>query len=269
MKKLKLLVAEAEKKKANSKVQELTPQQMRQSAKALRSNPGMARKQNPQLAGFSDQQILEMADQYEKMAENHDMVKKMKEMMESTTEDERQELMKFQEEMKASGAFENQTPGAAPSENQIEILTKMLKKNPESFKKIMKSSGMFPGVSEDQLNTSIDQLQQMDPNTVKMILSSTKYLQPLKEYYEKFDQMTYGCAKYILGVIAIIALYYIAIFVWWLLKLVWWALSSLLAMIIGGGGQKVAAGVADLPKAGPAASSVAGDAAKGGDEFEF
>jgi hypothetical protein len=259
---------EAEKKKASSKVPDMTPQQMRQTAKMLRNHPKEAKRQNPQLAGFSDKQILELAEQYEKMAENPESFKKMKESVENMTEEERQELMKFQEDMKAGG-FDSQTPGAAPSDSQIETLTKLLKKNPESFKKIMKSSsGMFAGVNEDQLNTMIDQLKDMDPNHVKMILSSSKYLQPLKEYYEKFDKMTYGFAKYILGFLAIVALYYLAIFVWWLLKFVWWVLTSILTLIIGGGEQKVAADVVDLPKTDPVAS-VGGNAAKGGDEFEF
>lgn len=259
---------EAEKKKASSKVPDMTPQQMRQNAKLLRSNPREARKQNPQLAAFSDQQILELAEQYEKMAENPEMFKKMKEMMENQTEEEREEFMKFQEDMKAGG-FDNQNPGAPPSEAQIEALTNLLKKNPESFKKIMKNSGMFAGVNdENQLNNYIDQLKNMDPSHVKMILSSQKYLQPLKEYYEKFNKMTGGFAYYILAFLAVIALYYLAIFVWWFLKLIWWGLMSILTLIIGGSEQKAAAGVVDLPKTDHVAS-VVGDAAKGGDEFEF
>ena len=253
------------------KTNEPTPQQLRQNAQIMRSNPNLVKKQNPQLAGYTNQQILELADQYEKLAENPEMMKQMKDIMENTTEEERKEMQKFQEEMKASG-ISPPAPGATPSDDQIDKMTKMLKKNPTVFKKIVKNSGMLKGQTDAQVDGWIDQLKDMDESTVKGILSSLKYLEPLKELYQKADKMTYGCAKYILGFIVIILLYYLLLGLWWLLKLIWWAVASVITLVVGGGEQKLSASVADLSTADvPVAStaSVAGDAAKAGDEFEF
>ena len=183
----------------------------------------------------------------------------MQEQASKLTPQQREELQKLQQ----SGELPMKNMGENMSEDErIEYICKLVKTNPALFKSMMKS-GMMSGLPDSQIDSYIDQLSKMEPDTLRSVISSTTwastYLKPLQEYYKKVvtnfqfecvirtlsvsnncilqfnqvDNATYGCAKYILGFIAMILMYYIFTFVWWLLRIMWRFFGGMLAAITG------------------------------------
>ena len=254
--------------------QEPNPDQMRHNASIMRKDPALVRKSNPALANYSNEQLHELADQLDKMAENPEMLKQATEMMKNTTEEDRK---KMQESMLSGKGMPDMS--GMNEDAQAEHLAKMVKDNPQMFKSMIKSSGMMPGQSDEQINKYVEQLQGMDVSTLKTLMWGTtqgqKYIKPMKEMYDKLDKATYGCAKYIVGFVAMVVLYYLLVLLWYLAKWIWFVLQSVLALVVGSSASKTAPeSVADsLNKAasvvseGSFAKPVAD--AKAGDEFEF
>jgi hypothetical protein len=99
---------------------------------------------------------------------------------------------------------------------------------------MMKSQDMFKGQSDEQIDSYIDQMAKMDPATLKAVISGSqsmqKYAKPAMELYKKLDESTYGFAKYILGALLMIILYFVAIFSW---RVISWILRALYALAFG------------------------------------
>ena len=214
-------------------IDKLSPDQMRQNAAMMRKDPGLVRKSNPALANYTNEQIKELADQLEKMAENPEMVKQAEQFMKMSPKD-REVFQKGAGDMMGN-------PDKIPDDAQIDAMCKMLKSNPKLFKDMLKSNGMFPGQTDEQIDSYIDQLQKMDASTLKTVISGTgklqKYLKPLKEIYEKVDKAT-GCAKYIAGFIALVLGALLLWLLWFVLKYVWYLLRSLVGLIVGSSSMK-------------------------------
>ena len=259
-----------------------SPDQMRQNAAMIRKNPALVKKSNPQFAKMSNEELMQMADQMEKMAEDPDMYKQVSEQVNSMTPQERADIAKMQKDGTLPKApLGGSAADAVPQESQIASMAKMLKTNPVLFKKMMKQQGgMFANQTDEQIDSYIQQLSQMDEKQLKQIFTTGTWLQqyagPAKEMYDKVDKATYGCARYILGIIVLIIGYYCVIFGWYVLKNVFSMLRYLFYLVTGvSAGSKAAAGVAD--SAADIAKTAISDTAKvaedipaaTGDEFEF
>ena len=254
--------------------------QMRQNAAMIRKNPAMAKKGNPQLAKMSNEELMQLADQMEKMAEDPDMYKQMTEQVNNMTPQERAEIAKMQKEGTLPKAPIGGSPDAVPQEAQIASMAKMLKSNPALFKKMMKQQGgMFANQTDEQIDSYIKQLSQMDEQQLKQIFTTGTYLQqyagPAKEMYEKLDKATYGCARYILGILVAIIGYYLVILIWYILKNIFFALRYVFYLVTGMSAQSKVANVADsAADIAKTTISETANAAKdipapSGDEFEF
>ena len=255
-----------------------SPDQMRQNAAMIRKNPSLAKKGNPQLAKMSNEELMQLADQMEKMAEDPDMYKQVTEQVNSMTPQERAEVAKMQKEGTLPKTPVGGTPDAMSQEHQIATMAKMVKSNPGLLKKMMKQQGgMFANQSDEQIDSYIKQLSVMDEQQLKQIFSTGTYLQqyagPAKEWYEKLDKATYGCAKYILGALALIVGYYLLIFLWYILKNVFFALRYVFYLVTGAGASssKVAGDAADIAKTAVSETTKTVKDIPGatGDEFEF
>lgn len=210
----------------------ITPEQMKQNANMMRKDPAMIRRANPAFKNYTNEQIKQMADQLENLAENPEMLKQVSAM----SNEEREQMQKFQNEMQASAA----AAGGADKiteDAQIEAMCKLVKTNPGLFKTMMKSNGMFANQTEEQLDAYIEQFKTMDPRSLKTLIAGTsmiqKYRKPFEDIYNRVDKATFGCAKYILGVLVIILLYFILRFVWFAIKFIWFVISSIYALVIG------------------------------------
>lgn len=71
----------------------------------------------------------------------------------------------------------------------VEQMCKMVKSNPSLFKQTLKSNGMMFGQTDEQLDTYIDQLSKMDPDSLKKMIHFQKYLNPLKDIFVKVDKV--------------------------------------------------------------------------------
>jgi hypothetical protein len=215
----------------------MSPEQMRYRAECMRRHPEIVRSSNPMMASLSDDEIRAAADQMEALASSNPSF--MKEMSDYLAKMSPTELADFQKSMGGGGqgmppispspsattrttASSSPAPGlsASPpdllnlSEQQIEMLVKTFKSNPEMTRQLLRSQGM----TEEQITKQYDFLCGMDESTLKATLqtlfSVQKYLRPLMRYYEMVNQRTGGYGGVILGVMAVIVGAVVVVIVW-------------------------------------------------------
>merc|ERR1719399_2053878 len=109
--------------------------------------------------------------------------------------------------------------------------------------------GMFANQTDEQIDSYIKQLSQMDEQQLKQIFTTGTYLQqyaePAKKMYDKLDKATYGCARYILGILVAIIGYYLVILLWYILKNVFFILRYVFYLITGMSSESKVADVVD------------------------
>lgn len=218
----------------------LTPDQMRYRAECMRKHPEIVRASNPMMASLTDDQIRAAADQMEALAQsNPDFMKNMSEYISNMSDDE---MRQFQQSMggtippptsstSSSSPYtpsrSSTTPASLPdmlnlNEEQIEMLVKTFKSNPEMTRQMLRSQGM----SDEQISKQYEFLCSMDENTLKStlksLLSVQRYLRPLTGYYEIINQKTGGYGKVIVGTIGAILIIIILVVLWKLMNLLWY-----------------------------------------------
>lgn len=100
----------------------MDPNQLRQQAQIMRSMPpAQLRSMNPQLAGMSDSQIQQAAAQMETMANNPQMMKRMKDQMKNMTPEQKRQ---YQQMMGGGGGIGGAAPNTA-SQNPQDMLANM------------------------------------------------------------------------------------------------------------------------------------------------
>lgn len=231
------------KKTSRSNIPTPTPEQLREQAIMMRKNPDVVRRANPAFAAMTDEQIRQYADQLELAAADPNMLKEI-EKMSKLSEKDRKRLTDIQEGL--SGMREMDSAWA---DSTIDSL----KKNPALFKSMFKGKGaMVGGISDEQIDSFIDMGAAMDAKTLKMIFNIVKYLassaKPLMEYYKVLDTYTLGLAKWVLLAILSVAIYYWAVFCWFVLRSIW-------GLIVGTKAAAATAAVGSSAAAGAAGAS--------------
>ena len=193
-----------------------SPDQMRQQAIMMRKNPEMVRRSNAALAGFSDAQIFEYADQLEKAAKDPEMLKEIMKVSRLSTDD-RDRLQKFQEGLS----------GARPMDAAwIDLTVDTLRNRNEILKTLFHGRGaMFGGVTDEQIDSFLDMLARQEAWVLKLLVQTMLFLgslvKPISEYYQRIDKATLGLAAYVLGAIAVFLLYMYIRGTWWVIMFVY------------------------------------------------
>jgi hypothetical protein len=170
-----------------------SPDQLRQQAKYMRSNPAGVRSQNAAFAKMTDAQIIEYADTIEKTASDPELMKEVAKMS-NYSEADRQSLQGIQEAVAGHRKMD-----IAWIENTVDSF----KKNPSLFKSTLAGKGAALGnVSDDQINSFIDFISSIDRYylilVVRFIVYCTTIYPTVMEVYKLADKYTLGMIKYIL-----------------------------------------------------------------------
>jgi hypothetical protein len=187
-----------------------TPDQLRQQAQMMRSNPDMVRKANGAMANMTDEQIRQYADQLEQAASDPTMMKEIERMSKMSTT-EREKMQMIQEGLS----------GAKPMDSKwIDSTIDALKTSPGMFKTMMKGKGaMMGGVTDEQIEGFIDMAASLHPTflkcTVYLIQWVSSMAKPTMEVYKVADQYTLGLIRYVLIGLLGLVLYFLARFSWW------------------------------------------------------
>ena len=199
-----------------------SPEMLRKQAREMSRNPDMVRRANPQFRNLTDAQIREQAREMEKMANNPEALREMMRMQNMPDEDKKS-LTRLQEGLQ----------GIIPrDEKWIDDSIKMVKANPNLLKSMFK--GRIPkeaGMTEEQVLGFIDFVVSLSDWILKLAIQIINWCiemrGPVGAYYQKADDMTLGCAKYILMAIA-------AFIMWYTGKAIWYVFSLLFGLIMMG-----------------------------------
>jgi hypothetical protein len=265
-----------------------SPDQMKQQAAMLRSNPQLVRQSQPAFANYTDEQIRQIADQLDQAASDPNSMEEVERMF-KLSNDDRGALQKIQEGLSGVRKIDSAW---------IEDIVMTLKEKPEVFKTLFRGAGRTPeaanaAIQPDQMEGFIDMASKMDAWSLSMLCHGVWYLstlvKPSMELYKVVDSYTFGAGRYIfLGIFAMLA-YYVSKWMYWLLRLLFvqvyalamyaWAMfngtgvaqtvtntahSTLETVGAAAGGAKVAETLASGAKAAAASTNNNADA-----EFEF
>ena len=185
----------------------MTPEQLKQQADMLRNmDPDTIRSMNPQMAGMSDEQIKMAATQFDMMASNPAMLDMALNQMKDMDPDQ---IAKMQQQGQAGMPGAAGAPGAGmdPSQmlanmdkDQLKMMLKSLKENPDMMKQFAQMTGMSP----EQLAQGVDMFASMDDNKLDGALKMMQRAQQAKELWTKADSKTGGYLKYIVIVMTIV-----------------------------------------------------------------
>ena len=211
----------AEKAKAALENQSLpSPELLRKQAREMSRNPDMVRRANPQFRNMTDAQIREQAREMEKMASNPAALREMM-RMQTMPDDEKKSLQRLQEGLQ----------GLRPRDDKwIDETIKTVKANPNILKMMFK--GRVPpeaGLSEEQIMGFIDFLVSLSDWILKLGIQVINWCiemsGPVGAAYKKVDDLTLGCAKYLL-------LALLAMTMWYFTRLMWYLMSLVIGMIM-------------------------------------
>ena len=213
----------AEKAKAALDQQSLpSPELLRKQAREMSRNPDMVRRANPQFRNMTDAQIREQAKEMEKMANNPAALREMM-RMQNMPDEEKKGLQRLQE------GLQGQCPR---DEKWIDDTIKTVKSNPNVLKMMFK--GRVPpeaGISEEQIMGFIDFVVSLSDWILKLAIQVINWCieisGPVGTAYKKADDMTLGCAKYLLMALA-------AMMVWYSTRHMWYILSMLFGLVMTG-----------------------------------
>lgn len=208
-----------------------SPAQLLMMAKALRKEPARVRSQNPQLAGFTDEQMRALADQYEQAARNPAQFKEM-EKITKMSEGERNALQEIQDGFTGARKMDAEW---------INNAVAAVKKDPEFFKSLVKSrtaGAAAGGWTPEQIESFFDTIVGLDAwilrSIIHVILFVNSMIGPARELYTKVDNATFGMARVIVILTALFIAYYVGLFslrmTRFVFRGVWLLISSLLKM---------------------------------------
>ncbi len=251
----------AEKAKAALENQSLpSPELLRKQAREMSRNPDMVRRANPQFRNMTDAQIREQAREMEKMANNPAALREMM-RMQNMPDEEKKSLQSLQEGLQ----------GLRPrDEKWIDETIKTVKTNPNLLKMMFK--GRVPpeaGLSEEQIMGFIDFVVSLSDWILKLAIQVINWCiemsGPVGAAYKKADDLTLGCAKYLL-------LALVAMVAWYFSRLMWYLMS--LAFGVAMSVYRSATGAASTMEEGSSSvgtgdAKAEGGSGKGDNEFGF
>jgi hypothetical protein len=200
---------------------------MLRMAKAIRNDPKRARQMVPELRDKSDVELRKMADEYEKIAKNPELMEqslKAQEMMKDLKPEERKQLETVQQSLSGLGSGKALTP------ELIDTIADTVKNKPGLVKSLFKAGGK--GADNDSqadstVDTIIDYVSTFEKGTISWLVTNANWLYTdvrpiLVRYYLTLDKYTYGLAKYIVGAIILAFLFVIFRITW----LVVWTIAK-------------------------------------------
>jgi len=164
---------------ALAKLKSLPKQQLTYQAAVIKRDPGYARRQNPALAGATDEQMLACAKEMEERAEA---------MTSNPREAERME-----------------------DEAQVDSMLDMIINRPEEFKKGLSANPMLATMVTD---AQLTELRGMTMDNKAWLRWAFIKMAKLRRLYEALNVKTGGKAKYIVGVAAVVVVAVVCYFVW-------------------------------------------------------
>ena len=210
---------------------------LRKQARQMSRNPELVRKANPQFRNMSDAEIREQARQMEMMAGDPQMLKTAMQMSTLPTED-RTAIQKIQE------GLQGQRPR---DEAWIDETIRVVKAKPDILK-TMFSGRINPasGLTEEQVLGFIDYVASCSDwflkNAIQVINWGVEVSGPVTAAYNKVDEATLGCAKYIVMAIAFFLLYHLARLFYFIITLIIGGVMSGYRMITATASPNVSAG---------------------------
>lgn len=200
---------------------------MLRMAKAIRNDPKRARQMVPELRDKSDVELRKMADEYEKIAKNPELMEqslKAQEMMKDLKPEERKQLETVQQSLSGLGSGKALTP------ELIDAIADTVKNKPGLVKSLFKAGGK--GADNDSqadstVDTIIDYVSTFEKGTISWLITNANWLYTdvrpiLVRYYLTLDKYTYGLARYIVGAIVLAFLFVIFRITW----LVVWTIAK-------------------------------------------
>ena len=185
-----------------------------QQAKFVRANLASAKKQSPQLAGMSNEEILKLCDEWESAArdpEKLDAINKMQSSM--GTEDMKamqQAAKEAQDKAKAEGK----------EASQMDIMLELRRKNPAQFRNFLKKQMPAAGNMEDsQLDTMLKSMESMSDDQLRTTMDMG---QQFTGYYKMADEYTGGYGKWVIGVVAVILVIIVVYLIYLALTVSWY-----------------------------------------------
>ena len=240
-----------------------SPDMLRKQAREIRRNPDALRRANPAFAKMTGKEINAYADQMEAAAKDPKLLEQMMQMSQMPDAD-KQSMMLIQEGL--TGKRER-------DEKWVEAAVKQVKGNPGLLKMLFKGK-LDPkaGLSEEQIEGFIDYIVTWSDSTLIFVAGIINYLASQSDniaaYYKKADEMTLGCAKWILLALVIFIVYMLSRFAWYIIvQFVYLAMSGY-SMVMGTGGATTKSGEAGSNSANTGSNDFfKTDQAKAGDEF--
>lgn len=238
-----------------------TPDQMRKQAREIRRNPDALRRANPAFAKMTVAEINQYADQMEAAAKDPKLLEQMMKMSQMPDAD-KQSMMLIQEGL--TGKRER-------DEKWVEAAVKQVKGNPNLLKMLFKGKvDPKSGMSEDQIEGFIDYIVTWSDSTLIFVAGIINYLASqsdnIQAYYKKADEMTLGCAKWIILALVIFIVYMFGRFAWYIIvQLITLAMTGY-SMVMGTAGATKSAATSGSTGEG-SNDFFKTDQAKAGDEF--
>jgi hypothetical protein len=219
----------------------LSQDQVKYRADCMRRHPDMVRSSNPMMAFLSDEEIRAAADQLETLS--HSNPNFMKDMSDYLANMAPEEMAQFQKSMGAAEGGGKKPPISSPSsssslspspptppldhlltlsEEQIEVLVKTFRSNPERTRQLLRAQGM----SEEHITKQYEILSSMDEATLKSTLQTLlrvqRYLKPLLRVYEWVNPRTGGYGGILMGVVGVVIVGVLVVMVWRVVCRLWY-----------------------------------------------
>lgn len=176
-------------------VANMTPDQLRSQVRAMRMNPSaFSAMQSPPL---SVDQVLQAANQMEQAANNPAMLQYMKDQMSKMSAEDLENLKR-----------QNQRPGSAPGrsvsseEQEVQQMLRVLQGDPAQARALVRAQPGMDSLSDEMIDQQLDTFRQLPPETLKMVLRASL---KLRGYYQKVDVMSGGRGRYVVYLLAAVA----------------------------------------------------------------
>jgi hypothetical protein len=203
-----------------------SPEMVLKQCADMRKYPDQVRRSNKMFEKWTNAQIFAYADQMESAAKNPEMFKQMMEMS-NMPEKDRKSIQLIQQGIAGE---------VTRDEKWIRSVVKVIKSNPDLLKTLYKPDPKA-GITDEQTAGFIDAIVSM-PDWLLIIIGRAinwcvDMWPTITAMYKKVDDMTLGCAKYLVMAIAFFLLYQIFKWVWWIMGLVFTLISKAYNMIMG------------------------------------
>jgi hypothetical protein len=172
-------------------VSQMSPDQLRQQARMMRSiPPDQIRRMNPQLRHMTDAQISQAADQMEQMADNPDLMRMAANQVKNMTPEEVQRATQTQgagaQSTAAAAGYGTRTAKTQPGPQSLDgVSVDQLKQQAEMMRSMSKDeirnlNPQLATFSDDQIEQSIAQMEMMasSPEMFEMVKDQVKGMSP-------------------------------------------------------------------------------------------